>query len=522
MAKFQVFLRTMILVAVVVIASFLCGIKLLQMQLADGAKYLSMTKSTRVATQEIEAARGKIADSSGNILNTNKMVYNVNLQYSSLVPGTENEIIYRVLTILIKNGEEWNESLPVTKTEPYSFLDGKDSAVEALKENLNIGVYSTVENVIYQLYDQYEISDKYDEQMRRYIAGVRYEMQIKDFSFKNKYVLATDISEETVHELKELGTLLSGVDITESWERVYLDGDLAPHIRGTVGAISADKYAELKDSGYTLNDVLGLSGVELALEDELRGTRGVRTITRSSDGVELKDEVTEEPAAGHSVMLTIDSDYQRMVQDIVQYYLDFLHGPYYTTAHDAQMRGTECYTGGVVVLDVKTGGVLACVSQPGYDINDYINDYNEVMSREYSPVFNRALNGTFRPGSTFKTITATAGLAEGVITPQTTINCNHVYTHWADYQPKCTGWHGAITVHDGLKYSCNVFFYETARLLGISRLAKWGALYGVGQDLGFEIPMATGQMTSLELYEQLGLELNEGDIVQAGIGQCET
>lgn len=522
MSKFSSFVRSIVLACVVIVASFVCGIRLLQIQIADGGKYLSLTQKTYIAEQSIEAARGKIADSSGNILNSNKLVYNVDLQKASLVAGTENEIIYRVLTILIKNGEEWNESLPVTKTQPYAFISGREDDVEKLKENLNMGVYSTVDNVIYQLYDQYQISDTYDEQMRRYIAGVRYEMQIKDFSFKNKYVLATDISEETVHELKELSALLAGVDISEGWERVYADGTLAPHIRGTVGAISADKYAELKDSGYTLNDVIGLSGVEQALEEELRGIRGTRTIVRSSDGTELEDKVTENPSAGHSVMLTIDSEYQQMVQDIVKYYMDFLHGPYYTPNHDPTMRGQECYTGAVVVLDVKTAGVLACVSEPGYDINDYINDYNEVMSREYSPVFNRALNGTFRPGSTFKTITATAGLAEGVITPSTRINCGHVYTYWSDYQPKCTGTHGSITVHDGLKYSCNIFFYETARLLGIDRLAKWGYHYGVGQDLGFELAMATGQMTSLELYDKLGLEWNNGDIVQAGIGQCET
>lgn len=522
MSKFSMFVRSLVLVAVVVLASFVCGIRLLQIQLADGEMYLAMTKKTSQAEQDIEAARGKIVDSSGNILNTNKIVYNINLQRSSLVKGTENEIIYRILTVLIQNGEEWNESLPVTKTQPYAFLDNKEAAIEKLKNTLNIGSYSTVENVMYQLYKQYEISDQYDEQMRRYIAGVRYEMEIKDFSFRNKYVLATDISDETVHELKELSALLEGVDITESWERVYLDGTLAPHIRGTVGAISAEKYEELKESGYTLNDVIGLSGVESALEDELRGIRGKRVITRGSDGMEIADEVVEDPQAGHSVMLTIDSKFQRMVEDIVQNYMDFLQGPYYTTLHDAQMRGTECNAGAVVVLDVKTAGVLACVSMPGYDINDYINDYNEVMSREYSPVFNRALNGTYRPGSTFKTITSTAGLAEGVITPSTRITCNKVYNFWTDYKPTCTGLHGAITVHDGLKYSCNIFFYETARQLGIDRLAKWGKKYGVGQNLGLEIPMATGQMTSLQLYEDLGLEWNNGDIAQAGIGQCET
>lgn len=522
MSKFSSVVRSVFLAAVVVVLSFMCGFKLLQMQIVDGSSYLAMTQSTNVVEQEIEAARGIIVDAGGNVLNTNKIVYNINLQRSSLIAGTENEIIYRVLTILIKNGEEWNESLPITSTEPYAFIDGRESAVEALKSNLNIGGYSTVDNVIYQLYKTYDVSEDYDEQMRRYIAGVRYEMQINDFSYLNKFVMATDISEETVHELKELSELLSGVDITESWERVYLDGDLAPHIRGTVGAISADSYAELKNEGYTMNDIIGLSGIESALENELRGTRGVRRITRSSDGTELADEVISDPEAGYSVMLTIDSDFQRMVQEIVQYHMDFLHSPHYTTAHDAQHRGTECYAGAAVVLDVKTGAVLAIASLPGYDINDYIDNYSEVLNRDYSPVFNRALNGVYRPGSTFKTITATAGLAEGVITPSTLITCNHVYTYYSPWEPTCTGWHGAIPVDEGLHYSCNIFFYETARLLGIERLASWAARFGVGEDLGFELSMSTGQMTSLELYEELGLEWNEGNVIQAGIGQMDT
>lgn len=521
MSKISSVIRSAILAGTVVLLSFMCGIRLLQIQVADGDKYLSMTQQTRMANQEIEAARGIIVDSSGNVLNTNKMVYNVNLQRASLISGTENEIIFRILTILMKNGEEWNETLPITREQPYQF-NGSESAVEAVKKNLNMGGYATVDNVIFQLYKDFDIDEKYGEEMRRCIAGVRYEMKIKDFSQANKFVMASDIGEETVHELKELSSMLEGVDITESWERIYLDGELAPHIRGTVGAISSEKYKELKEDGYTLNDIIGLSGVEQALEEELRGDRGVRRITRNSNGVQISDEVVTDPRAGNSVMLTIDSNYQRMVQEIVQYHIDFLHSTHYTTAHDTQHRGTECNTGAAVVLDVKTGGVLACVSIPGYDINDYIDNYSEVLNREYSPVFNRALNGTFRPGSTFKTITAAAGLAEGVIDPNTLITCNQVYTYYSPWEPKCTGWHGAIPVDEGLHHSCNIFFYETARRLGIERLADWAARFGVGCDLGLELSMATGQMTSMELYDELGLEWNEGNVIQAGIGQMET
>ncbi|MBP1543195.1 MAG: hypothetical protein J6A16_03780, partial [Oscillospiraceae bacterium] len=330
MSKISAFLRSAFLAAIVIVASFMCGLRLLQIQIADGEMYLALTRQTYTAEQPIEAARGKIADCNGNILNTNEISYSVDLQMSSLVGGTENEVIYRVLNVLLKNGEEWNESLPITKTAPYKFLSGKDAQIDNMRKELGLGVYATVENCMAALYSKYEISDRYDEQMRRYIAGVRYEMQIKDFSYENKYVLAKGISEDTVVELKELSSLLGGVDITEDWSRVYLDGDLAPHIRGTVGAISAEEYTELKSKGYTMNDILGISGAELSLEETLRGERGTRAITRSSDGTELEDKIITQPEAGNSVMLTIDANFQRNLQNIMSHYVNFMHSPHYT------------------------------------------------------------------------------------------------------------------------------------------------------------------------------------------------
>ncbi len=525
MSKISSLIRTIVLVAFVVAAAFLCGIRLLQIQLVDGAMYLQMTKKTFTANQEIEAARGQIVDCNGKVLNSNKTIFNIEFQQTALISGTENEIIYRVLTVLMKNGIEWNETLPITRTQPYAFLEGKDRAVATLKSKLNIADYSTVENCIYHLYDTYDISDKYEEKMRRAIAGVRYEMTLKDFSARNKFVLATDIGTETLSELKELANLLPGVDITESWERLYLDSDLGSHFRGTVGAISADDYNRLKDQGYNLNDIIGTSGVEKALESELRGTRGVRSITRGSDGLEISDEITKDPVAGNSVMLTINANLQRLVQDAVKYHINYLHSPAYCAISGNNLEDLKengCYSGAAVVLDVKTGGVLAMVSEPGYDLNEYVENYNKVISMDYSPVFNRALDGTFRPGSTFKTITATAGLYEGVITPDSLITCIGRYTYYAGYQPGCEGIHHSIDVQEALKRSCNVFFYETARRMGINKLAEWATRFGVGTDLGFDLPMQNGQMSSLELYEQLGLTWNPGDVIQAGIGQCET
>lgn len=523
MSKFSNIVRSAVFSAIVIIAAFLCGLKLLEIQIADGGKYLALTQSTHTATQDIEAARGKIADSAGKILNTNELDCSVILQKASLESGTENEVIYRILTVLLENGEEWNETLPITKTQPYQFEKDRDNAVDSLRSRMGLGVYATVENCVNALYEKYDIPDSYDEPMRRYIAGVRYEMELKGFNYQNKYVVASGISSDTLLKLKELSNLMPGMEISEGWNRIYLDGTTAPHIRGTVGAISAEKYAELQSAGYKVDDIIGTSGIELAFEDVLRGERGTREITRNSDGVKISDEITKQPQAGNSVMLTIDSEFQNMVREIVQYHMDFLHSSYYTTAMDSTLRGNETEVGSAVVLDVKDGSVLAMVSLPDYDINDLVENYGKVLNAENSPVLNRAINGEYRPGSTFKTITATAGLAEGVIDASTKITCNQVYTYYApSFTPKCTGSHGAITVQYGLKHSCNIFFYETARRMGIDALASWAEKFGVGTDLGFEIPMSTGRMTSPELFDRLGIDWNASDTIQAGIGQSET
>ena len=512
----------MTLVVLVVAAAFMCGIRLLQTQLVDGEKYLEMTKSTYQANQEIDAARGQIVDCNGKVLNSNKIVFNINLQRSSLVSGTENEIIYRVLTVLIKNNQEWNDSLPISKTTPYAFDETRPEAVKTLKEKLNVASYTGVEDCIFQLYKTYNVDEKYPEQMRRYIAGVRYEMTIKNFSDANVFVLASDVNEDVVPELKELAAMLDGVDITQSWEREYVNGDVAAHFRGTVGAISAEEYNELKDKGYNINDTIGMSGIESAFESTLRGTRGIRTITRGSDGLMISDEVTKEPVAGKSVMLTIDADFQKLLQDLLEYHIQYLNSPHYTSKYDTNLRGKGCQAGSIVVLDVKTGGVLGMVSYPNYNLNDYVENYEEVLNQPYSPVFNRALNGAYRPGSTFKTITATAGLNERAITPDSTITCGGVYTYYGGFKPTCLGVHGAINVSTALMYSCNIFFYETARRLGIDTLAEWAGRFGVGKDIGFDLTMSKGRMTSLELFEENGWEWYEGNVVQAGIGQSET
>ena len=238
MNKVRKSIRTIVLILVVVVLSFACTLELLQIQIVDGEYYLSQTTGTYIANQTIQAARGQIMTKDGVILNTNKLVYKVIIQKSFVEAGTENDIIAKTLKILIKNNEEWIDTIPISKTQPYEFTGDVDEQ-DAVREEMELGVYATADNCINALYEKYDIGREYDEQMRRYIAGIRYEMQIRDFSYQNRYTLAEDISLQSVIELKEQSFMLSGIDIIEEPIRVYQGGELIPHIAGRIGGIRA-------------------------------------------------------------------------------------------------------------------------------------------------------------------------------------------------------------------------------------------------------------------------------------------
>ena len=517
MSKISGIIRTMVLVAVIVVMAFLCVIQLMKIQIVEGGTYAEASEKNYTASQTIQAARGQISDVNGVILSSNKTVYKVIIQKAFFTAGSENTIIARTLNILKNNNEEWIDELPMTMTAPFKF-EGDDETIDKFKSKIKVNVDATVDNCMKALVERYGIdTDKYDEQMVRYIAGVRYQMEKKDFSYNNRYIFAEDISKKTVISLKEQSFLLNGIDIVEEPTRVYLRGTTAPHVLGTIGAISEEKYAELRDEGYSLNDTIGTNGIEKAMESVLRGENGIRTITRDSSGSAVSDEVTQAVQAGSSVKLTIDADFQDTMQTILENQIKWLH--YY----DDPNRGNQCDAGAAVVLDAKTGAVLAMVNYPSYDLNDYVENYSAVLNAEGNPLYNRAINGLYRPGSTFKTITGSAGLISGLIDRSSQGICTGVYTYYSDYQPKCTGYHYGYTITDALKVSCNIFFYDLGRRMGIEYLADFASKFGIGEDLGLEIGGSSGRMTTPELYEKLvGTEWTPGNTLQAAIGQSET
>ena len=455
MRKFFERLRAAFFFIIILGAMGLCAVDLMKIQVVDGAEYLEKAKTTRQASQIITSPRGEIVDVNGGEIVSNKTGFNVVIEKAFFPSDSAeiNRIILGIANILREDGVAWIDTLPITRERPYSYLEARDSDAIKLRKNIELQHYATAEDCLIEMYRRYGIDESLSDDEKRIIAGVRYEMFLRSFSLSNRYTFAEDIPMDTVVRLKEAAYTLDGMDIVEEAIRVYAAGDVAPHLIGTVGAINADEYAENKANGYALNDVIGKSGIEKAMESKLRGTKGTRTL-ELLNGAVVSDMVTEEAIPGNTIKLTLDMNYQRKVQEILENHIVWLNNQ---TSYNK--KGENADAGAIVVLDVKTGALLAAATAPTYDINDYLTDYASVINRENTPLVNRATNGLYRPGSTFKTVTATAALNEGFVNKSSTIFCGHKYTYWDDYKPNCTGWHGSINVVTAIEKSCNIFYY---------------------------------------------------------------
>ncbi len=496
------------------------ALAIMKIQLVDGSSYLESTKSTKTHEQVISAPRGEIVDGDGNYLVSNKSGYNAILDKVFFPSDNEsaNRIIAEVAGVLKEENTDWEDALPISFDTPFEFLPDRESDIAKMRKNIGVQTYATAEECIIAICRSCGIGDNYNSAEQRIIAGVRYTMQLRDFSISNLYTFAEDIPMSAVVRLKELSFELDGVDISEEAVRVNNVGDVVPHLIGTVGPISAEEYAELKESGYALNDSLGKGGIEKAMESTLRGQKGVRTI-EMLDGEPVSDEVTSEAVPGNTLKLTIHSDFQRNLQTILENHIFWLQNQ-----TSPKAKGTAANAGALVVLDAKTGALLGAATYPTYDLNDYIDDYAKVAGGENAPLTNRATSGLYRPGSTFKTVTATAALNEGIISPYDTVRCTGTYTYWEGWYPECTGWHGSLNVVSALRESCNIFFYDVGRITGIDLIDKYAALYGLGEEMGLEIgrDVKKGYVASPEILESLGLDWQAGNVIQAAIGQSDT
>jgi penicillin-binding protein 2 len=512
-------MRALFLGAATLTAMSLCVVSLMKIQIVDGEDYNERVVNTRIVVQTISPARGEIIDFNGVEIVSNKVGYNVIIE-AAFFPADQqerNRVVGGITAILAADGVEWIDSLPITKTRPYEFLPERESDIAKLRKNIVVQPYATADDCIDAMLAKFEIVG-YSPDEARTIAGVRHEMLLRDFSVRNPYTFAEDIPMGTVVKLKEASYAFEGMDVIEAPSRYYAMSDAAPHIIGTTGHIDPDKFAELKEAGYALNDIIGRDGVEKAMEEQLRGVKGERTLELLK-GMVVSDSVTADAVPGNTLRLTIDVNYQRKVQQILDNHIYWLQNQTHYSAKGQNAKG-----GALVVLDAKTGALLAGATSPTYDLNEYLTDYAKVANSENAPLYNRVTHGLYRPGSTFKPVTATAGLNEGIITPSSTVRCAGVYTYWPDWipPPKCTGWHGSINVTAAVDKSCNVFFYEVGRLLGADRIAEYASYYGLGESTGIEISESVGSIATPDTFAARRLEWQAGLVIQAALGQSET
>ena len=428
--------RMRVLVAAACILMLLYGLRLIFLQLVNGDDFKSQATNTTDYKFTVTAARGDIVDSRGERIATSVTGYNVVL--NKLLMGDEDldGMLQKIVELLRANGESWNDTLLISQPDAagnYTFTAEEGStrdqkALAAMKDNLGLQQYATANDVMEKLVEDYDLAS-YPLSWQRTLGGIHYEMQLQAFSNVNNFIMAENVSEATVATIKEHSLSLPGVEIVETSTRSYEQSTVLPHVLGRVGKITAEKWKvtdengqttyPLREKGYNMNDIIGISGLESAYEDELRGKDGVETIPRNSDGVIVDTALTTVPEPGHTVQLTIDSRFQKAVDKALAENLDMINRVYNTGSMKAA-------AGAAVVLDVKDGSVLAASNYPSFDQNLYATQYSEYSADESLPLFNRALQGLYTPGSTFKPAVAVAALDSGLINRYSTVFCNGV------------------------------------------------------------------------------------------------
>ena len=500
--------RMRVLVAAACILMLLYGLRLIFLQLVNGDDFKSQATNTTDYKFTVTAARGDIVDSRGERIATSVTSYNVVL--NKLLMGDEDldGMLQKIVELLRANGESWNDTLLISQPDAagnYTFTAEEGStkdqkALAAMKDNLGLQQYATANDVMEKLVEDYDLAS-YPLSWQRTLGGIHYEMQLQAFSNVNNFIMAENVSEVTVATIKEHSLSLPGVEIVETSTRSYEQSTVLPHVLGRVGKITAEKWKvtdengqttyPLREKGYNMNDIIGISGLESAYEDELRGKDGVETITRNSDGVIVDTALTTVPEPGHTVQLTIDSRFQKAVDKALAENIDMINRVYNTGSMKAA-------AGAAVVLDVKDGSVLAASNYPSFDQNLYATQYSEYSADESLPLFNRALQGLYTPGSTFKPAVAVAALDSGLINQYSTVFCNGVYTFYKGYSPRCTrhGHSGNIDVVTAIKWSCNVFFYDVGRRTTSDVYDAYAYKMGLGTRTGVEVNEATGRLTT--------------------------
>lgn len=521
-------IRPIICLALIAVFFVCFVIRLFNWQIIQGDYYREEVATTANYRLTSDDTRGEIVDVNGQVIEANTTTYSVIID-KLYINGdlTVNKVITTLFDIFSKKNATWIDTLPiiVDKNDTYQFSSDEDAedSLEYLRsdEMLDMGVYSTADDYMEELIDRYDLEEyAEDKKLCRDIASVRCNMELERFSSINPYTFAKDLSEEMTAIVSEYSQSLPCIDISTVNKRICVDGTLMPHILGITGPLTAEEYEENKDKGYYYNDIIGKFGIEAAMEEYLRGEGGTKTVSKNSDGTVISVVDVEPAKPGNTVYLTIDKNLQQVANASLKKNIKAAQkaGKELSIQNGEKGYGEDCTAGAVVMLSVKDFSVLAASSYPTYDITKY-NDgdyYTSLLNDKTLPLYDRAFNGSFAPGSVVKPGVALAALEEEVVSEYTPITCTRRYDYYPSNVVNCMGYHGPQDVYSAISHSCNYYFAEVGRLLGIDTMYLYMEKLGLGERTGLEIYESRGFLAGRDSSSWL-----PGNTVQAAIGQSD-
>lgn len=487
--------------------------QLVSLQVVHGAEYYAQSQRKIAKYETVEAARGEIVDRNGLPLAVSSVSWQLSLD-TNLMGKDRDETLQKLTELCLREGVPWNDSLPISRESPYVYTKEKSRESDVRRyasflKAIKLSEPAQASELLSQLAEHYRLPTDISPQTRRNLCGILYELDLRRRELSvSSYVFAQDVSVNFITKIKEYN--LPGISISAGAVRSYKTLSAA-HLLGRVGQMNEEEWALYQPKGYSMDAYVGKDGLERALEGELHGSPGARTREYDTEGNLIQETYSKQPTPGKQVRLTLDLGLQEKTEQVLAEQIPLL----------PHAEGAA-----VAILDVRDGSVLALSSYPTFDLTNFSADYQSLQENPLRPLLNRALQGLYAPGSTYKMVTAVAGLEEGIITPKTKILDTGVYTYYKSPQPRCWIYrqqgktHGLETVSEAITDSCNVFFYDVGRRLGIERIDKYAQLFGLGDVTGIELP---GEMCGIiagpGYTQSLGQTWYDGSTLSAAIGQ---
>lgn len=508
------------------------GYRLFDLQVIN-AREIDFSANTYTYYTRITAARGEILDRNGNVLVGNRASYNLIINNYALFNSDDpNESLRQLVNLCRKLGVSYTDHLPITSTKPYEYdtLNVSSTWNGYFREFLSQYGWDadiSAAQLIKLMRSRFRIPDDWTEQEVRDVLGLRYELDLRYYAALDYYTLISDVSDEDRSAIMELG--VPGLTVETGTVREY-HTQYAAHILGRIGLMNAEEYEVYQDEGYAMDAYVGKDGLEKAFEPQLHGADGRRVTTVDKDGNIVSQYFSVEPEAGNNIELTIDIDLQIAAEEALEKVILDLR----ENGINDKGEGKDAQGGACVVMDVNTGEILACASYPTFNIETYSEDFNDLLEDSYAPLYNRALQAIYPPGSTFKMVTTIAAINSGTVGKGFPVEDRGIYTYYDDYQPKCLLYtntngqytHGIISVMEALAVSCNYYFYEVGRLTGWRNIDAVAKALGLGEDTGCELSEDIGYRANPDTKEKLygGTDLavfTGGDTIAMAIGQSE-